>query len=81
MVRHGLAEGMVILAPFGDSVPQDVRTEVNAAADRIRSGFTPFSGPIVDNEGILRIKVGETWDGSQMGDFDWYVEGVIGRAK
>ena len=80
-VRHGLAEGMLILAPFGVSVPQDVRTEVNAAADRIRKGYTPFTGPIVDNEGIVRIQAGETWDKSKMGDFDWYVKGVIGRAK
>ena len=81
MVRHGLAEGMLILAPFGDSVPADVRKEVNAAADRIRNGYTPFIGPIVDNEGIVRIEAGETWDGSRMGDFDWYVEGVVGKAK
>ena len=81
MVRHGLAEGMVVLAPFGDSVPDDVRAEVNTAADRIRSGYTPFTGPIVDNEGTLRIQAGETWDASRMGDFDWYVEGIVGRAK
>ena len=81
MVRYGLAEGMLILAPFGDSVPQEVRTEVNAAAERIRGGYTPFTGPIVDNEGIVRIQAGQTWDGSKMGDFDWYVQGVIGKAK
>jgi hypothetical protein len=28
-----------------------------------------------------RIPAGESWGGDKMGNFDWYVEGVIGKAK
>jgi basic membrane protein A and related proteins len=62
-------------------VPQNVRDAVNTAADKVAAGFTPFTGPLRDNMGIRQLSPGETMDGSQMGKFDWYVEGVIGRVK
>jgi basic membrane protein A and related proteins len=81
MVRQGLGEGMMAVAPFGAAVPQDVRMLVTASADKIGKGFNPFTGPISDNTGAIKIKDGETWGGNKMGDFDWYVDGVIGKAK
>jgi basic membrane protein A and related proteins len=81
MVRQGLGEGMMAVAPFGNAVPADVRGLVNAAADRIGKGYNPFTGPVTDNAGVIRIKAGESWGGEKMGDFDWYVQGVIGKAK
>jgi hypothetical protein len=54
---------------------------VTAAADRIGKGFNPFTGPVSDNTGAVRIKEGESWGGDKMGSFDWYAEGVIGKAK
>jgi hypothetical protein len=29
----------------------------------------------------VRIAQGEAWGGDKMGNFDWFVEGVIGQAK
>ena len=81
MVREGLGEGMMAVAPFGVAVPPDVRGLVTAAADKIGKGFNPFTGPVTDNTGVIRIKDGESWGGDKMGEFDWYVEGVIGKAK
>jgi basic membrane lipoprotein Med (substrate-binding protein (PBP1-ABC) superfamily) len=81
MVRQGLGEHMMAVAPFGEAVPNDVRGMVTAAAQKVGQGFNPFTGPIVDNTGAVRIKEGEAWGGDKMGNFDWYVEGVIGRAK
>jgi hypothetical protein len=72
---------MMAVAPFGAAVPQDVRMLVTASADKIGKGFNPFTGPISDNTGAIKIKDGETWGGNKMGDFDWYVDGVIGKAK
>jgi len=80
-VRRGLGEKMLVLAPFGDAVPQPVRDAVNAAADKVAGGFTPFTGPLKDNTGVYQLIVREKMDGSEMGKFDWYVEGVVGRAK
>jgi basic membrane protein A and related proteins len=81
MVRLGLGQGMMAVAPFGAAVPADVQTFVTAAADKVGGGFNPFTGPITDNTGVVRIAAGEAWGGAQMGNFDWYVEGVIGKAK
>jgi len=81
MVREGLGEGMVAVAPFGSAVPADTQALVTAAVDRIAKGYNPFTGPITDNTGTLRIKERESWGGDKMGNFDWYVAGVIGKAK
>jgi len=77
----GLGEGMVTVAPFGANVPADVRQVVTASADKIAKGFNPFTGPIVDNTGVTQIKAGESWGGDKMGDFKWYVEGVVGKVQ
>jgi basic membrane protein A and related proteins len=81
MVRLGLGQGMMAVAPFGPAVPTDVQALVTAAADKISSGYNPFTGPVTDNTGVVRINNGESWGGDKMGSFDWYVEGVIGKAK
>jgi hypothetical protein len=62
-------------------VPPAVQAQVKAAADKIVKGFNPFTGPIVDNTGVIRINAGEAWGGDKMGNFDWYVAGVIGKVK
>jgi basic membrane protein A len=82
MVRRGLGDGgMLTVAPFGASVPADVQQAVLASADKIAKGFNPFTGPITDNAGVIRIKEGESLGNDKMGSFDWYAEGVIGKAK
>jgi basic membrane lipoprotein Med (substrate-binding protein (PBP1-ABC) superfamily) len=81
MVREGLGQGMMVIAPFGSAVPAPTRTLVTAAADKVAKGYNPFTGPIADNTGEVRIKQDETWGGDKMGNFDWYVAGVIGKAK
>jgi len=80
-VRRGLGEGMMAIAEFGAKVPLAVQKEVLDAGDRIAKGFNPFTGPIKDNEGNVKIATGETWGNDKMGNFDWFVEGVVGRAK
>jgi len=82
MVRRGLGDdGMLGVAPFGEGVPPELREAVTAAADKIAKGYNPFTGPITDNTGVVRIAAGEAWGNEKMGNFDWYVEGVVGKAK
>jgi len=80
MVREGLGQ-MLAIAPFGPAVPPATRTLVTVAADKVEKGFNPFTGPVTDNTGEVRIKEGESLGGDKMGNFDWYVAGVIGKAK
>lgn len=79
-VREGLGQ-MMAIAPFGPAVPPDVRALVAASADKVQKGFNPFTGPLADNTGVVRIPAGQSWGGDKMGNFDWYVAGVIGKAK
>jgi basic membrane lipoprotein Med (substrate-binding protein (PBP1-ABC) superfamily) len=81
MVREGLGEGMIAVAPYGAAMPEETRALVDAAADKVAKGYNPFTGPITDNAGVVQIKDGEAWGGDKMGNFDWYVAGVIGKAK
>jgi basic membrane protein A and related proteins len=80
MVREGLGQ-MIAIAPFGTAVPAETQALVTAAGDKVEKGYNPFTGPIADNTDVVRIKDGESWGGDMMGKFDWYVEGVIGKAK
>jgi basic membrane lipoprotein Med (substrate-binding protein (PBP1-ABC) superfamily) len=80
MVREGLGQ-MMAVAPFGADVPPDVQKLVTASADQVAHGFNPFTGPVTDNTGVVRIPAGQSLGGEKMGDFDWYTEGVIGKAK
>jgi basic membrane protein A and related proteins len=80
MVREGLGQ-MMAIAPFGPAVPADVQALVTASGDKIEKGFNPFTGPVADNTGAVKIPAGESWGGDKMGNFDWYAEGVIGKAK
>ena len=75
-----MSDGIMELAPFGDMVPQEVRDEVNEAKDAIMSGdLHPFTGPISDNDGELRVSDGETMTDEALLSFNWLVEGVVGQ--
>ena len=52
---------MMAVAPFGPAVPADVQALVTAAADKVEKGFNPFTGPLTDNTGAVRLQDGETW--------------------
>ena len=76
-VWHGLADGEVEIAPYNESLPEDVV----AAAEAIREGIIagtldPFAGPITDQAGELRVPEGEALTDEQLLSMDWYVEGV-----
>jgi ABC-type uncharacterized transport system ATPase subunit len=66
-----------------DRIDLDVRAgEVHALlGENGAGGYNPFTGPITDNTGVVRIKDGEAWGGDKMGNFDWYAEGVVGKPK
>jgi len=79
-IYQGLGE-MVAVAPFGAAVPADVRKLVNAAADKVAKGYNPFTGPLNNNQGGQALPPGATVGADQMGDLNWYVEGVIGKVR
>jgi basic membrane lipoprotein Med (substrate-binding protein (PBP1-ABC) superfamily) len=81
-LRCGIADGCMAMAPFGPQVPQEVQDQVAQTQTAIAAGETVvFSGPVVDQEGTVRVAEGEALTADVMGSVDWFVEGVIGSPK
>jgi basic membrane protein A and related proteins len=77
--RTGVAEGAVKLAPFGKNVPQEVQDEVQAISDTLLDGsFFPFTGPIYDQEGNVRIAEGESPTVEELEATNYLIKGVVG---
>ncbi|MEB8431741.1 BMP family ABC transporter substrate-binding protein [Cocleimonas sp. KMM 6892] len=75
----GLKAGMVVMAPYGDAVPEDVREMADKVKASIIDGsFHPFQGPIKNQKGEIVVKEGETISDGDLSKLDWYVEGVDG---
>jgi len=72
----GLAEDTVQL-PISDLVPADVKSEAEGIIADIKSGkFHPFTGPIKDQSGTVRIADGVVATNADLASMDYYVEGL-----
>ncbi len=72
----GLAEDTISL-PISDLVPAEVKTEAEALIASIRSGeFHPFTGPIVDQAGTVRIPEGQSATTKELASMNYYVQGI-----
>ena len=77
-----MADGMVTLASFGDSVDADTQASITTKGEEIIAGtFAPFTGPINDQSGKEVIAAGEKADLGALLSMSYFVEGVIGSAK
>ena len=78
----GIEAGWAKLAPFGDSVPEETQKLVLDAVEGLRDGsISPFTGPIYDQDGEIRIAEGETATDEYLQGVDWLVQGVVGRTN
>jgi simple sugar transport system substrate-binding protein len=67
------------LAPFNAAVPQDVRDAVMAKKEEIRTGaFHPFQGPLVAQDGTVKVAEGALPEDGMLLSMDFYVQGVEG---
>jgi basic membrane lipoprotein Med (substrate-binding protein (PBP1-ABC) superfamily) len=81
-LRCGTADGCMAIAPFGPKVPQEVQDKVNEVKEDVEAGtIVVFAGPIVDQDGNVKIPEGEVLTPDLMGSVDWFVEGVDGIPK
>ncbi len=78
-VWGGFKEGMVALEGFGPAVNDELKAFLKQQEDAIAAGtLNPFTAPIKDNEGKVRLAEG-TLDDSGLNAMDYYVEGVVGK--
>ena len=72
----GLAEDTLSL-PISDLVPADVKSEAEQIIADIRSGkFHPFTGPIKDQSGAVRIADGVSATNAELASMNYYVENL-----
>jgi basic membrane protein A and related proteins len=78
-VYAGMADGMIDLADFGPAVDDETQQRIEERRGEIVDGtFAPFTGPIADQDGEVRVAEGETMSLDDQLSFDWFVEGVVG---
>jgi basic membrane protein A len=81
-LRCGIADGCMAIAPFGPKVPQEVQDLVKQTQADIDSGtLVLFAGPLVDQDGAVRVPQGEVLTDEAMSALDWFVKGVVGSPK
>jgi simple sugar transport system substrate-binding protein/basic membrane protein A len=66
------------LAPYGKSVAADTQTMIASSKTKILGGFSPFTGPIYDQSGKLRLADGKVATGQELSSLNYFVKGVVG---
>ncbi|NDV87320.1 BMP family ABC transporter substrate-binding protein [Aurantimonas aggregata] len=73
----GMAEGEVVMAPFNDKMPEDVKAAAQKIVDDTKAGtYEVFTGPINDDAGEEKVPAGQVVPDEDLLKMDWYVEGV-----
>ena len=81
-LRCGMADGCMAVAPFGAKVPAEVQDYVNQVRADLEAGnIIVFKGPILDQDGNVKVAEGEELTDDMMSSVDWFVKGVIGSPK
>ena len=71
----GLKEGNVHMAAY-TNLPDDVVADAKATEEKIKGGFSPFTGPIYNQEGKLVLKDGEVMADKDILSMNWFVKGI-----
>jgi basic membrane protein A len=66
---------------WGETVPMDVQQKADAVRTKILGGFNPFVGELKDNKGVVRVAAGKAMTETELYNWDWSVEGVLGLSK
>ncbi|ANE47649.1 membrane protein [Paenibacillus swuensis] len=74
-----MADGMIGLAPLGESVPEDAKKLVTDTQAKIIDGsFQIFKGPIVDASGATKVEKDQVMTLEEINKMNWFIKGVEG---
>lgn len=78
--RGGLSTGdnPFVLSEMSGLVKDKTRARAAAAEERMRGGWSPFTGPITDRKGLLRVPAGTTPARAEIDAMNYLVQGVVG---
>lgn len=78
----GMADGTVSLSPLSEDIPADVRAKIEETQAAIIAGeFNVFAGPIMAQDGSVKVAEGESMDDGGLWAMDFLVEGVAGSVN
>lgn len=81
-VWGGVKDGMIKTVPLNASVPADVKDLIEKLEADMRAGsFHPFTGPVVDQDGKVRVPAGEVISDGELGHMKYFVEGVASKLR
>jgi simple sugar transport system substrate-binding protein len=76
-VWGGMKDGMIKLAPLNKAVPAEVKALVGRLEKDIISGkLHPFAGPVLAQDGTLKVAAGKFMTDEDMGSMNYFVKGV-----
>lgn len=76
---EGLESNMVALDALTENCAEGTKEAVDAAKDQIILGsLEPFTGPIKDQNGEVRIPEGTRMTDDEIWNMNWFVQGVVG---
>lgn len=71
-------ENPFVQSVIGSSVSEETRAKMAAAAERLQAGGSPFTGPVVAQDGTVKVADGETPSVDAIEQMDYFVKGVTG---
>ena len=79
-IWHGMAEGMVTMAPYNEkALPAEVIADAEATVAGIKDGsIHPFAGPVKNQNGEEVVAAGSVMSDGELLGMNYYVEGVEG---
>jgi len=76
---EGINTGMVTLDTLTANNDPRAQPAIDAAQAKIVSGaFNPFTGPLYDQSGAVKVPAGTTMSDDDIWNMGWFVKGVIG---
>jgi basic membrane protein A and related proteins len=79
-VWGGMKQGFVKLAPLNLVIPKGVRDEIAKLEAAIIAGkLHPFTGPVVDQTGQVKVAKGAVMSDADLNGMKYYVQGVEGK--
>lgn len=80
-VWYGFEHDYVRMAPLNPAVPPAASNDVTARVAKLSAQtLDPFTGPITDQSGSLKVAAGQKMTDQELLNMDWFVEGVEGKA-
>jgi simple sugar transport system substrate-binding protein len=76
----GFKRGFIDLLPLNSSIPSKVQKQVAELKLQMATGrLHPFAGPVLDQDGKVRVPLGQTISDLDLAKMDYYVQGVASR--